>query len=274
MDLSTWGLESNLLDSIAQWTFRLGGAVVFLVLAWWVGGRARHWSRTFLEKAKLDQTLVKFASNVLRWAILSASFIACLGLLGVNTGSYAAILGAAGLAIGLAFQNSLSNLAAGIMLLIFRPFKVGDALTVGDLSGIVDETDIMLTSINGFDGKRYIIPNHQLFTQKIANLSHYPYRRVEVILHIPYTNAQDTELTREVLSEVASSHSDPPQGSRNSVNLIDIKFGIAYWRVRIWHKFDRVSDERDGLLSDAHAKLAVANIQTQFAPNISLSIPN
>ncbi len=139
-----------------------------------------------MTKAKVEETLVKFTKNMLFVAIMVFVVIAAISKMGVETTSFAAVVAAAGLAIGLSLQGTLSNFASGVLLIIFRPFKVGDFIEAGGVSGIVEEIQIFCTLMRSGDNKQIIIPNSQVMGTTITNYSTKPTRRVDLVIGVGY----------------------------------------------------------------------------------------
>lgn len=166
----------------------LGRATIVLVaftIAWVVAGWAQRAVVRGFEKTQVDATLVRFLASAVRYVLLVAALISCLSGFGITTTSFAAVLGAAGIAIGLAFQGTLSNFAAGLMLLLFRPFKVGDTIKVGAHTGTVKALELFSTVLATGDNRRVVLPNSALSNQPLENMSYYPTRRAEVLLPFP-----------------------------------------------------------------------------------------
>jgi small conductance mechanosensitive channel len=196
-------------------------ALVLAALGWLLAGWVRRVLRSSMERARFDLTLTKFFSNLARWAVL-----------GVETTSAAAVIAAAGLAVGLALQGSLANGAAGIMILVFRPFRVGDIVTVGGVTGQVDEIELFTTSIDTADRRRFIVPNGSVFGSTIENLTFHPRRRVEVLVGVSYS--ADLDLTRRTLLEAARSVPGTSPGEEPSVLLDALGASAVEWKVRVW----------------------------------------
>jgi hypothetical protein len=146
------------------------GALVFFIIAWIASGLFAGVLLRALQRTQVEATIAKFLATLLRWSLIALSTVACLGMFGVNITAFAAVFGAVGLAIGLALQGSLSNLAAGVMLLLFRPFKVGDAISVAGQAGIVDEIELFSTRLDTPDNRRIIIPNASAFNAIVEKL--------------------------------------------------------------------------------------------------------
>ncbi len=259
------------LERAVDYSLRFGVVLVFIALAWLIGAFVRRMTRNALTKARVDQTLTRFLSNIARWAVIITCFVICLSILNVQTGSFAAAIGAAGLAIGLAFQNSLSNLAAGIMILLFRPFRVGDALVVGGYTGEVDETDIMMTTLDTFDGRRLVIPNNILFTGTIENLTYHEERRVEVVTHtLPSIDIEQVKhhlheaikLTDHVLQEPAIP----------VIHLTRMDMGVLEWRIRLWTPRSELTNTRDQLQQHIVSIFREHDIEIPFRNLVQQSI--
>ncbi|MGE5548480.1 MAG: mechanosensitive ion channel family protein [Solirubrobacterales bacterium] len=162
-------------------------AAVILLGGWMVANWAERGVSGALSRVpRCDQMLRGFFANLIRWAILVFTGIAVLERLGVQTTSMVAILGATGLAIGLALQGTLANLAAGVMLLLFRPFRVGDGIEAGGLSGTVREVTLFHTHLVTGENVQVIAPNSLLWTAAVRNLSFNPTRKIEIVVPVPY----------------------------------------------------------------------------------------
>jgi len=153
---------------------------------------------------KLDDTLFRFLGSMGKYIILAFVIIAVLNRFGVQTASIVALLGAAGLAIGLALQGTLTNLAAGVMLLMFRPYKVGDFISAADRFGNVTEIDLFTTILQTFDNQQIIIPNSQIWGNQIINHSHHKVRGVDMRFGVAYK--ENTDAVREVIDSVLENH--------------------------------------------------------------------
>jgi small conductance mechanosensitive channel len=179
----------RLIETLLQkGTVFLGRAAIVLVVftvAWLVAGWAQRGVVRAFEKTQVDATLVRFLASAARYLLLLMALISCLSAFGITATSFAAVLGAAGIALGLAFQGTLSNFAAGLMLLIFRPFKVGDTIKVGAHSGTVKALELFSTVLATGDNRRVVLPNSTLSNQPLENVSYYPKRRAEVLLPFP-----------------------------------------------------------------------------------------
>lgn len=219
-----------MLEQLLQYAIKIAGVGLVFFLGFKVAGLAGKLTEAALRRGRVDETLTRFGARAARWLILVLVIIACLGAFGIETTSFAAIIGAAGLAIGLAFQGTLSNVAAGIMLLIFRPFKVGDLIRVSGELGTVVEIGLFTTAIDTLDNRRVILPNSGVFGTTIENITHNPKLRVDIPVGIDY-RASIAE-TRAVLQRAAAT----VPGSIDTPQIILLALGGSSvdWEVRVW----------------------------------------
>lgn len=188
-----------------SWGTNLLIALLILIVGYWIAGSVSKFVRGLGAKYEnLDSTLFNFLGSVARYVILAFVFIAVLNRFGVQTTSIIALLGAAGLAVGLALQGAMSNLAAGVMLMIFRPYKAGDFIDAAGNFGNVQEISLFTTILRTFDHQQIIIPNSEIWGQQIVNHSHHPVRGVEMTFGVSYDS--DIDKTREVIAKVFEEH--------------------------------------------------------------------
>ena len=161
------------------------------------------WMEKLMEKAHLDKTLASFLKNISYVTAMTFVIIAALSKLGVQTASFVAVIGAAGLAVGLALQGALANFAAGVILIIFKPFKIGDFIEAGGAMGTVSEIQIFNTILYTFDNRRMIVPNSKVTGDNITNFSAVDSRRVDLVFGISYDD--DIKKAKDVLSKVLAS---------------------------------------------------------------------
>jgi len=249
-------------ELVVEYAPSIVGVIIFLVVSFVVSGWVGRLTARAMRRGKLEETLSRFLGNLARWAVLVLAFIACLGVFGVETTSFAAVIGASALAIGLAFQGSLSNVAAGVMLLIFRPFKVGDFIEVCGQSGNVAELTLFSTELDTLDNKRIIIPNGAIFGSTIENVTHHATRRVDVAVGVDY--AADLDRTREVLVAAAGSvagglAAPPPQAV-----LCGLGDSSVDWQVRLWTDTANYWAVRDALTRAVKMALDDAAISIPF----------
>ncbi len=211
---------------------RVVGVLILLVISWIVAGSMSRLVRRALDRSRLDASLSHFASRLAYWSILLMAMLACLSAFGIQTTSFAAVIGAAGLAIGLAFQGTLSNFAAGIMLLVFRPFKIGDFVKIGGTAGTVQMIDLFSTALDAPDNCRVIVPNRDVFGSTIENVTHNSWRRVQVEVGVDY--AADIDRTRAVLERAAASVGGQLEDKEAQVVLDGLGASSVDWAVRVF----------------------------------------
>lgn len=206
---------------------------IILIFAVIIGASwVRRIVKRALGKAKVEETLARFLSNLVRYLVLIAGGIAILGTLGIETTSFAAALAAAGFAIGMALSGTLSNVAAGIMLLLFRPFKVGDAVVVNGVTAKVYQINLFNTELDTFDNRRIIMPNSSVFGNTIENISFHPQRRVEVTVGTTY--GSDIDQAREVLTRIVKGVPGGLEDPAPAVMLTGMGASSIDWSVRVW----------------------------------------
>jgi small conductance mechanosensitive channel len=198
-DLSSIDLVA-LQTLIITWSGRLVAALLVFLIGKWLAKKLATLLSKLLERGKVDITLTKFLHNIVYYAIVIAVVIAAAGQLGINTTSFLTVVGAASLAIGLALKDSLGNFASGVMLILFRPFRVGDAVIVGGETGTVKEITIFNTVLNTGDNQRKIIPNSSISNSTITNITANPTRRIDMVIGISYDD--DIRLAKETLETI------------------------------------------------------------------------
>ena len=213
---------------VSVWGLRVLGAVAVLVVGWMVAGIVRGFVRRGLERTKLDATLIPFISKLVYYALLTFVALAVLRLFGIETTSFVAVLAAAGFAIGLALQGTLANFASGIMLLIFRPFGVGDYVEAGGTAGTVQEIGVFATTLCTPDNVHIVVSNSVVYGSIIKNYSVNDTRRNDIVMGISYDDdiGKAIETIKRVLASDKRVLADPEtviavsELADSSVNLI------------------------------------------------------
>lgn len=200
-------------------TVFMGRSAIVLVtftVAWLLAGWAQRGIVRAFERTQLDATLVRFLASAIRYGLLIVTLVSCLSAFGITATSFAAVLGAAGIAVGLAFQGTLSNFAAGLMLLLFRPFRVGDTIKAGAFTGTVKELELFSTVLVTGDNRRVVLPNSALANQPLENMTYYPIRRAEVLIPFPMRASaeQVLPLLAERASKLTNVHAEPPADAK------------------------------------------------------------
>lgn len=245
-------------DWAVVWGPRLAGVALAMFVAWNFAAWLERRIYSHLEKIRFDATLSRFFASLSRYAVMIGAVLGCLGVFGIETASFAALIAAMGLAIGLAFQGSLSNFASGIMLLIFRPYKHGDAIEVAGESGTVECLELFSTVLKSADGRRIILPNSTIFSGKIVNNSYYPTKRFTVALQVE--PRADIERTRRALNEALLRVAELEATPAAEVQLIDVLPTAVVWNVHAWVKSDELGALRQQTVQAAKQALEQAGI--------------
>ena len=225
----------TVLEIVSSYGLSVVGAVVILVVGMWLSGRiAGLVRRALMRNQRIDQMVAVFLSSLTRYALVAVTIIAVLNQFGIQTTSLVAVLGAATLAIGLALQGTLSNVAAGVMLLLFRPFKVDDYVEVGGIGGTVKAVTLFLTEMVTPDNIEIIVPNGQVWGAVIKNYSYNATRRCDINVGISYDD--DISAARAAIMECVASDDramDVPEAA-----VVPLGFGDSSvdLQVRVWVK--------------------------------------
>lgn len=222
------------LHLLETWGLKLLAAVVIFLVGKWLARKLTAGLERVLGRAHVDATLIGFLRNVTYAVLLVLVIMTALSALSVPTTSMFAVLGAAGLAVGLALKDSLSNIASGVMLIVLRPFRTGDHVIAADQEGVVSEVRVFQTTLRAFDGRVIILPNSEITTAPIINYSTLPTRRMEVLVGVGY--GDDLAKARRILLDIAKAESkvlDDPAPFVQVANLgessVDLKL-FAYAR--------------------------------------------
>ncbi|MDZ7840470.1 MAG: mechanosensitive ion channel [Gammaproteobacteria bacterium] len=197
---------------ITTWGLSVLGALAILFFGWILSRWAESMTRRALTRtSRIDLTLTSFFSSLVRYLVLVFTAIAVLSQFGIQTASLIAVLGAAGLAIGLAMQGTLSSIAAGVMLLVFRPFRIGDYVEVSGQAGTVAAINLFITELTTPDNKQIIVPNSNIWGQSVVNHSYHPIRRLDLQFGIGYGDDIDlaTGIIRDALESEERALKDP-----------------------------------------------------------------
>jgi len=232
----------------------LAGAIILLVGGWLLSGVLSRWAYKGLSRIHgIDETLARFFESVLHYGLLILVFVMVLGQFGVQTASIVAALGAAGLAIGLALQGTLQNIAAGIMLLVLRPFRVGEYIETSSVKGSVREVGLFATELRNADGLYLLAPNSTLWNTPIINHSREKDRRQEMSVAIG--NDVDADEARQVILNIISSdervRSDPPP----RVFSDDLSADKTTLKIEYWASTGEWTETRHSIIDELKAGL-------------------
>ena len=221
-------------DLGTDWGIKALAALAIFIIGRWVAKGIRRGVRRMMEKAGVDPIIIGFVGSITYIALLAFVVIAALGQLGIQTTSFIAILGAAGLAVGLALQGSLANFAAGFLMIIFRPFKVGDFVEAAGVAGVVKDMQIFTTTLKTGDNKTIIIPNAKISGDNIINYSAEENRRVDMTVGVAYD--ADLSKVRDVLNDIISKDERILSDPAPQVAVAELADSSVNFIVRIWTK--------------------------------------
>jgi small conductance mechanosensitive channel len=225
-------METSAVDNFVALGMNVLAAVIILIVGLWLAKWTRTLMRKAFEKRLLEPMLVSFFSNLIYAALVVFVVIAAISKVGIQTTSFVAVLGAAGLAVGLALQGSLSNFASGVLIIIFKPFTIGQFIDIGGIMGTVVETGILFTELKTPDNRKIIVPNSRIMSGPITNVSANPTRRVDITLGVSYGDDLDkvTSVIRDVLSKDSRVLPEPePQVVVCDLNDSSVDFHVRPW---------------------------------------------
>lgn len=243
------GFWETIKDFAALYGLKVIGAIAIIFIGRIIVGIITRIVRKLMVRGNIDNTLIGFISSLVKIGLMVFVIIAAAGTLGVDTTSFAAVIAAAGLAVGFALQGSLSNFASGVMLIIFRPFKAGDFVEAGGVTGVVENIRIFNTVMKTPDNKEVIIPNGKIGGDTITNFSAKETRRVDMVFGIGYDD--DIKLTKDTLWEIMNADERILKDPAPTVAVSELGDSSVNFVVRPWVK----SDDYWGVYFDTHEKV-------------------
>ncbi|ABV66664.1 mechanosensitive ion channel [Aliarcobacter butzleri RM4018] len=260
-DLKSY-IPNNIVEVIASHVFSFIVALLIFFIGKWIVNKIVTILGKVLRKINgIDETLVKFLENIVYYALLTVVIIAALNKLGIATTSFLAILGAAGLAIGLALKDSLGNFASGVMIVIFKPFKVGDSVVAGGVTGIVTEVTIFNTVFLTADNQKIIVPNSSITGGSITNVNANDTRRVDIIVGISYED--NIKHAKEVLANIINENSKVLKDKAVGINVTELADSSVNLTINVWVKSSDFASTKAELLE---------SIKTTF-DEVGITIP-
>lgn len=223
-------------EIVALYGLKILAALMVFIFGRWTAKIFRHFIKKVMIRTHVDQTIVNFVGHLAYIGILAFVVLAALGQLGIQTTSFIAVLGAAGLAIGLALQGSLSNFAAGFLMIIFRPFKVGDKVVAAGVEGVVEEIQIFTTILLTPDNKTIIIPNAKITDDSITNFSAKGTMRVDLIMGIGY--GDDIDKARTIMADVMAKDDRILKDPEPAIVVMELGDSSVNFAVRPWVNSD------------------------------------
>ena len=226
----TWLVRNQ--ELLLSYAVNIVAAIAIVIIGMIVARVVSNTVNRLMLARKIDATVADFLSALVRYGIIAFTLIAALGRVGVQTASVIAVLGAAGLAVGLALQGSLSNLAAGVLLVMFRPFRAGEYVDLGGVAGTVLNVQIFSTTMRTVDGKIVVIPNGKIIAGNIINFSREPVRRNEFIIGVAYDS--DIDLVKKILTDIIQSEDRILKDREMTVRLNELGASSINFVVRVW----------------------------------------
>jgi small conductance mechanosensitive channel len=225
-------LTGKIWELVTIYGIKVLAAVVIFIVGKWVAKAIRGLVQRMMRKAQMDETLLKFVGNLTYIALLAFIIIAALSQLGIQTTSFIAVLGAAGLAIGLALQGSLANFAAGFLMILFRPIRVGDYIEGAGVAGTVEEIQIFTTTLVTPDNKTVIIPNASLTGDNIVNWTMKGTRRVDMVMGIGYDD--DIDKAKQIMADILAEDERILKDPAPQIAMIELADSSVNFVVRPW----------------------------------------
>ncbi len=219
---------------VTTYSVKIIAALLILFIGKWVARKITSLIAKLMERNKVDITLVRFLDSIMYYSLMVMVVIAAAGQLGINTTSFLTVVGAAGLAIGLALKDSLSNFASGVMLVLFRPYRVHDYVNIGGVSGNVVSISLFTTELNTVDNQKVIVPNASITANVITNVTANPTRRVDLVIGIGY--GDDIKKAKEVIHSVLAEEKRLLENPAPLVAVSELGDSSVNFVVRPWVK--------------------------------------
>ena len=239
---------NDLIPLITDWAVKIAGALLVFIIGRWIARAISRLVERALQKSQTDETLTQFLKSLTYFGLLILVIIAALGTLGVNTTSFAAVIGAIGLAAGLAFQNSLSNFSSAMLILFLKPFKVGDVVEAGGVTGKVEEISLVNTVIKTPDNVKIFVPNSSITSGNIKNFSAEPIRRIDLVVGIGYED--NLKKAKELLEKILENHPKVLKEPAPSVTVVELADSSVNIAVRPWVKTEDYWTVRSQLIEE------------------------
>ena len=248
--------SSNIVEMLTSAAINLLIAIVIFWVGKWLAGRVQDTLEALLRKRNVDEVLVDFLGTIASTLIIVIAVIAAVDTLGIPATSFMAVIGAAGLAIGLALKDSLSNFASGVMLVMFRPFNKGDFVDAGGITGTVDEIHLVSTMLTTPDNRQVIVPNALMYSSAIINFSAKDTRRVDMVIGVGYND--DLKVAANVLKKICEDHPKTLSEPATKIFINNLGDSAVDFVVRPWVK----SEDYWGVLADV---LETAKVELESA---------
>ena len=245
----------------------LGAIIIWIIGSWVIKVLLKGFTK-IMNKGDYDISLQKFLKNLIKWCLKIVLIIMVLGTMGIETTSLAAAIAAAVLAIGLALQGSLGNFAGGVLIMIFKPFKIGDLIEAQGETGVVKQIEIFTTKITGLSNREIIIPNGALSNGNIINFTTEGTRRVDLVFGVGYDS--DIKKTKEVLMNVLTSHPQVLKDPAPTVNVLELADSSINFAVRPWSTAADYWDVYFGITENVKEALDAAGIEIPYPHQVEI----
>ena len=232
----------------SEYGLKIIAALLIFIIGKWLANKLTAFIKSMMTKAQVDKTLIEFSESIIYFSLLLMVIIAALNQLGVNTTSFVAVFGAATLAIGLALQGSFSNIGAAVLIILFRPFKVGDVIEAAGVTGEVTDINLFSTIITPVDKRMVIVPNASIIGGNITNFSNRATRRVDHIFGIGYDD--DLKLAKETLLEIVNADKRILQEPAPFIAVSELADSSVNFVVRAWTKTEDYWDVHFDMLEN------------------------
>ncbi|GAA3556562.1 mechanosensitive ion channel family protein [Snuella lapsa] len=256
------------IEFATEYGLKVIGAIAIWIIGSWVIKKILKATKKVMYKSNYDESLQKFLLNLISWGLKILLIITLLGTLGVPTTSFAAILAAAGLAVGMALQGSLGNFAGGVLIMIFKPFKIGDLIEAQGETGVVKEIEIFTTKLTGLSNREIIIPNGSLSNGNIINYTTEGTRRVDLVFGVGYDS--DIKKTKDVLMQVLKDHPKVLQTPEPTVNVLELADSSINFAVRPWCNTEDYWAVYFGITENTKEALDAAGIEIPYPHQVEI----
>ena len=254
--------NSNIVEMLTNGAINLVIAIVIFVVGKWLAKRVQNTLEALLRNRNVDEVLVDFLGTISSTLIIIVAVIAAVDTLGIPATSFMAVIGAAGLAIGLALKDSLSNFASGVMLVLFRPFSKGDFVDAGGITGTVDEIHLVSTMLTTPDNKQVIVPNALMYGSAIINFSAKDTRRVDMAIGVGYND--DLKVAADVLKKICEDHPKVLSEPATKIFINNLGDSSVDFVVRPWVKSEDYWDVLANVLETAKVELEAAGCNIPY----------
>ncbi|WP_455169289.1 mechanosensitive ion channel family protein [Aegicerativicinus sediminis] len=267
MEITTW--INKAYDLLLEYGPKVLMAIVIWIIGIWIIKIVVKNVRKRLEKNDHDPSLKNFLTNLLDWVLKVVLILAVLSVVGFEPTSFAAVIAAAGLAIGLALQGSLANFAGGVLIMLFKPIKIGDYIEAQGEAGTVKEIEIFTTKLLSPDNKEIIIPNGALSNNNIVNYSSQPQRRIDMVFGVGYDS--DIKQTKEILMQQLTSHPNVLQDPPPVVALTELGDSSINFVARPWVKTENYWPTYFAIMENTKNALDAAGIEIPYPHNVQIN---